>query len=140
VLATEQYPKGLGPTIPELVGRLPERAEKLTFSCCGIPPLMPVLREQGVNQILLAGIEAHVCVMQTALDLYSHAFRVYVAADAVGSRGATDREVALHRMEAAGVVLTTAEAAIFEWTQEAGTPQFKQISKLIQTPDNELFS
>ena len=82
--------------------------------------------------MLLVGIETHVCVQNTALDLVNLDFRVFVAVDAVGSRYAIDHEVALRRMERAGVVLTTAEAAVFEWVGGAGHPQFKAISKLVQ--------
>lgn len=138
VQATEQYPKGIGPTVPELVERLPVRPEKLTFSCCGLPDVAEQFRSRGVQKILLAGIETHVCVQQTALDLIAQGFRVYVAADAVTSRVDTNRELALRRMERAGVVLTTTEAALFEWTERAGTPEFKQISKLVISSDAEV--
>ena len=107
VQATEQYPKGIGPTVPELADRLPPRPEKLSFSCCGLPEVAEQFRQRGVHKVLLAGIETHVCVQQTALDLLAQGIRVYVAADAVGSRKPTDRELALRRMEQAGVVLTT---------------------------------
>ena len=140
VQATEQYPKGIGPTVPELADRLPLRPEKLTFSCCGLPEVAEQFRSHGVRSVLLAGIETHVCVQQTALDLLAQGFRVYLAADAVGSRKEIDRELGLRRMEQAGVVLTTTEAALFEWTEVAGTPEFKQISKLVTTPDEELLS
>ncbi len=82
--------------------------------------------------MLLAGIETHVCVQQTALDLLALDFRVYIAADAVGSRAAFDHETALRRLERAGVVLTSTESAVFEWTGAAGTPQFKEISRMVQ--------
>lgn len=129
--ATEQYPKGIGPTVPELASRLPVRPEKLTFSCCGLPKVAEQFRARGVAKVLLSGIETHVCVQQTALDFIAQGFRVYVAADAVASRKDLDRELGLRRMERAGVVLTTTEAALFEWTERAGTPEFKQISKLV---------
>lgn len=138
VLCTEQYPKGIGPTVPELIARLPTRPEKLSFSCCGLPEVADQLRSRGAKKVLLAGIETHVCVQQTALDLWSLGFRVFVAADAVCSRRDFDRDIALRRMEQAGVVLTTTEAALFEWTEVAGTPEFKQISKLVTTADAEL--
>ena len=140
VQATEQYPKGIGPTVPELAERLPPRPEKLTFSCCGLPEVAEQFRSRGVRRVLVAGIETHVCVQQTVLDLLAQGFRAYVAADAVGSRKEMDRELGLRRMEQAGVVLTTTEAALFEWTEVAGTPEFKQISKLVTTPDEDLFS
>jgi len=132
VQATEQYPQGLGPTVPELARRLPERPDKTAFSCCAIPSVLEGFRLAGRPQIVLAGIEAHVCVLQTALDLLVLDFRVYVAADATGSRYAIDQEIALRRMEQAGAILVTSETVVFEWTGGAGNPRFKEISKLVQ--------
>jgi len=131
-IATEQYPKGLGPTVPELKERLGEIPSKLTFSCCGCEGLFERFRAGGANKILVAGIEAHVCVLQTVLDLLSAGWRVYVAVDAVGCRYEIDCRVALTRMDSAGATLTTTEAALFEWCETAGSPQFKEISKLVR--------
>ncbi len=130
VLATEQYPKGLGPTVPELAERLGAIPSKLTFSCCGCPEIPRALETRGVHKILACGIEAHVCVQQTVLDLLARGWRVYVAADAVGSRREIDYRIALGRMDSAGATLTTTEAALFEWCTVAGTPEFQQISRL----------
>ena len=133
VAATEQYPKGLGPTIAELAERLGSAPSKLTFSCGGCPEFFLVLeqwRERGVHKILVCGMETHVCVQQTVLDLLADAWRVYVATDAVGSRFNIDYRTALGRMDSAGATLTTTEAALFEWCEVAGTPEFKQISRL----------
>jgi nicotinamidase-related amidase len=138
VQATEQYPKGIGPTVPELAKRLPACPEKLSFSCCGLPEVADQMRRHGLQKVLLSGIETHVCVQQTAMDLMAQGFRVYVAADAVASRNDLDREIGLRRMERAGAVLTTTEAALFEWTERAGTPEFKQISRLVTTPDTDI--
>jgi len=132
VAATEQYPKGLGPTTDELAKRLDDTPAKLTFSCGGCPDIFGGFQEQGVHKILAVGIETHVCVQQTVLDLLAEGFSVYVAADAVGSRFRIDYETALRRMDSAGATLTTTEAALFEWCDEAGTPEFKEISKLVQ--------
>lgn len=132
VAATEQYPKGLGPTTDELAKRLDNIPAKLTFSCGGCPDIFGGFQEQGVHKILVVGIETHVCVQQTVLDLLAEGFSVYIAADAVGSRFKIDDETALRRMDSAGATLTTTEAALFEWCDEAGTPEFKQISKLVQ--------
>ena len=132
VQATEQYPKGLGPTIPAIARLIPERRDKLSFSCCAVPSVVPTFRGAGRQKVVLAGIETHVCVQQTALDLLALDFRVYVPADAVGSRSASDHDRALDRMERAGAVITTSEAAVFEWVGAAGTPQFKEISRLVQ--------
>ena len=132
VAATEQYPKGLGATVPELAQRLGEIPSKLTFSCGGCPEVFRQLEERGVHKLLVAGIECHVCVQQTVLDLLAAAWRVYVAVDAVGSRGELDYRTALRRMESSGATLTTTEAALFEWCDAAGTPEFKQISQLVR--------
>ena len=130
--ATEQYPKGLGPTTPELAALLPTRPAKLTFHCCGAPGLVADLRSRGVEHVTLAGIEAHVCVAQTALELLRLGFAVQVPADAVGSRADLDRDVALRRIERAGAIVTTVEAVLFEWTETAEHPQFKAISALVR--------
>jgi nicotinamidase-related amidase len=132
VLATEQYPKGLGHTTPELAERLGTIPEKLTFSCGGCPEVFAGLGERGVHKLLVCGIETHVCVQQTVFDLMAAGLRIYVAADAVTARGTIDHETALRRMDAAGATLTTTEAALFEWCQAAGTPEFKEISKLVR--------
>lgn len=130
--ATEQYPRGLGPTTKELAERLGDVPEKLAFSCGGCPQVFEELRDAGIFKILVVGIEAHVCVQQTVLDLLADGFRVYVAVDAVGSRHELDYGTALRRMDSAGAALTTTEAALFEWCDAAGTPEFKQISALVR--------
>jgi nicotinamidase-related amidase len=137
VSATEQYPKGLGPTVPELAQRLPERPDKVAFSSCAIPAVPEGFRHKGRSQIVLTGIECHVCVLNTALDLLAADFRVYLAADAVGSRFAVDQEIALRRLERAGVILTTVETALFEMTGGASHPRFKQISALVRERSKE---
>jgi nicotinamidase-related amidase len=130
VIATEQYPKGLGATIGELAQRVPAVATKLTFSCGGCPELFEDLQSRGIHKILVCGTEAHVCVQQTVMDLLADGWRVYLAVDAVGSRFEIDRDTALRRMDSAGATLTTTEAALFEWCETAGTAEFKQISQL----------
>lgn len=130
-LATEQYPKGLGPTLAEL-GEFPDRVEKLTFSCWGEPSFRQRLRAAARPTVLLAGIEAHVCVSQTAHDLLAAGFVVQVAADAVSSRRASDRDAALARMARAGVILTTVESAIFELLETAAAPEFKAVHGLVK--------
>lgn len=131
---TEQYPQGLGHTVPELASRLGELPAKLTFSCGGCPEIFHAWQARGIHRVLLAGIESHVCVQQTAFDLLAAGFRVYVAVDAVAARHEIDHTTALRRMEASGAVLTTTEAALFEWCQVAGTDHFKQISGLVREP------
>ncbi len=130
VAATEQYPQGLGPTVAALAERLPVRAAKLTFSCGGCPQIFRDLRGRGIYKLLVCGVEAHVCVAQSVLDLLADGWRTYVAVDAVGSRFELDYRTALGRMDSAGATLTTTEAALFEWCQAAGTAEFKQISRL----------
>lgn len=130
--ATEQYPRGLGPTVPELAGLIPDPTSKTTFHCCGAPGLVEGLSSRGVRHVTLAGIEAHVCVAQTALELLRLGYAVQVPADAVGSRFAIDHEFALRRLERAGAVVTTTESALFEWTEDAGHPRFKEISALVK--------
>lgn len=132
VTATEQYPRGLGPTVPALAARVPERPDKTAFSCCAIPAVVEGFRKAARPKVLLAGIETHVCVLNTALDLLAQDFRVYIAVDAVASRFRVDHDVALRRLEKAGVILTTTEGAAFEWVGGAGHPKFKQVSALIQ--------
>ena len=111
VVGTEQYPKGLGPTVPELAERIGPMPEKLTFSCFGCPEVFTKLRDEGIHKILVVGIETHVCVQQTVLDLLGDGWRVYLAIDAVGSRFPLDRDTALQRMDSSGAVMTTTEAA-----------------------------
>jgi len=132
VQATEQYPKGLGATVPELAQRVPQRPDKVAFSCCAIPSVVDNFRRAARPKLLLAGIETHVCVQQTALDLLALNFRVYIPADGVASRYAIDHGRALRRLENAGAIITTCESAVFEWIGAAGTPQFKEISRLVQ--------
>ena len=130
IVATEQYPKGLGPTAAELAERLGPIPAKLTFSAGGCGQFFADLRGRGIYKILVCGIEAHVCVAQTVLDLLADGWQVLVAVDAVGSRFEIDLRTALGRMDSAGAALTTTEAAMFEWCQIAGTPEFKEISRL----------
>lgn len=131
-VATEQYPQGLGSTLEELAQLLGEIPSKLTFSCLGCPEIFQNLSDQGIHKLLVCGIEAHICVQQTVLDLLADGWRVYVAADAVGSRRDFDRQTALGRMDSAGATLTTTEAALFEWVRTAEAPEFKKISQLVR--------
>lgn len=134
IFITEQYPQGLGPTEPKILEALEVKrlTQKLTFSCCGIEKLNSQLKEKNIQQIIVTGIESHVCVQQTALDLLANNFEVHVPKDATSSRKELDYQTAVERMSKAGVVLTTVEAALFELLEEAGTPEFKEISKLIK--------
>ena len=128
-VATEQYPKGLGPTHPDLVRRLPaDRPAKVAFSCCGVPGLTAGL----TSSVVVVGMETHVCVLNTVLDLIDAGLSVFVPVDAVQSRYRVDHDTALRRMERAGAVLTSAETTVFEWLGGSHHPQFKAASKLVQ--------
>ena len=131
IAATEQYPKGLGPTVPELAERLGAIAAKTDFSCCACGEILSGWESAGISRVLLAGIEAHVCIQQTAFDLLAAGYRVYLAVDAIGARYDIDYQTAMRRMDSAGATLTTTEAALFEWCQRSGTPQFKFLSALV---------
>lgn len=130
VVITEQYPKGLGKTAPEVAGRLPEGTapiEKVVFSAAEAEGFDLA----GRDQALVCGIETHVCVSQTAIDLLEGGTEVHVPLDAVGSRTEENKRVGLHKMERAGAVLTSVEAALFELLGRAGTDEFKEIQRLI---------
>jgi isochorismate hydrolase len=127
---TEQYPDKLSPTVAELKDRLGPAPDKLAFSACVCAEIYERWRADGRFRVLVCGIETHVCIMQTAMDLVATGFEPYMAVDAIGSRYVVDHETALRRMEAAGVVLTTTEAAMFEWCATAEAPEFKKISAL----------
>jgi nicotinamidase-related amidase len=137
VFATEQYPKGLGPTVPELADLIPDRPAKTTFHCCAAPGIVEGLAARGVRHVTLVGIEAHVCIAQTALELLRLGYEVQVPADAVGSRFAVDEEFALRRLERAGAVVSSTESALFEWTEGAEHPKFKEISALVKEREAE---
>lgn len=132
IQATEQYPRGLGPTTAVLAQRLPLRPDKTAFSACAIPAVIETFRRQAVPRVVLAGMETHVCVLNTALDLLALDFRVYLAVDAVAARFSLDHDFALRRLEQAGAILTTCETCVFEWTGGAGHPRFKEVSRLVQ--------
>src|SRR5579871_4953377 len=104
IQATEQYPKGLGPSIAAVSERVPVRPEKVVFSCCAIPSVVETFHRAARPKVVLAGMETHVCVQGTALDLLAQAFQVYIPVDAVASRYAIDYETALRRLEKAGVI------------------------------------
>jgi nicotinamidase-related amidase len=132
VSGTEQYPQGLGPTIEVLASRLGKMPAKMTFSCGGCPQVFDGFRDAGIYKLLVVGIEAHVCIQQTVLDALADGFQVYLAVDAIGARHDVDYQTALRRMESSGAVLTTTEAALFEWCDVSGTAEFKQISALVR--------
>ncbi len=132
ILGTEQYPKGLGPTVASLAAKLPPCPAKTDFSCCGVPNLIDDFRARGKTRVVLVGMETHVCVLNTALDLCHAGFHVYLVVDAVASRFRQDHEIAIDRMRSLGVVLTTVETVAFEWLGGAKHPAFKKVSGLVQ--------
>lgn len=133
VLVTEQNPAGLGPTVPEIAALLPaERVAKVAFSCCGEEVFVARLEALGRRQLLLAGIEAHICVCQTAVDLVGRGYDVSVVADAVSSRTGRNRDIGLERMKAAGAGITSVETALFELLKVAEGEKFKAILRLVK--------
>ena len=128
---TEQYPQGLGPTPAELAAVLPPPAAKLAFSCSGCGDFDAALAA-GVTAVVLAGLETHVCVAQTAFDLLADGVGVFIVVDAVASRHTIDHDTALRRLEGAGAILTTSEAVLFEWCRTAEHPQFQAIRRLVR--------
>ena len=130
---TEQYPKGLGTTVAEIKSELNEEAiQKLTFSCYGAENLFDRLKNNNIKQIIVCGIESHVCVQQTVLDLIANGFQVNLPVNAVSSRYKIDYETAINRMEKSGAEITTVESILFELLEISGTNEFKSISSLIK--------
>ncbi len=132
IQATEQYPRGLGPTTAELASRLPHRPDKTAFSCCAVTDVVQAFHRGARPKVVLCGLETHVCVLNTALDLLALDFRVYLAVDAIGARYRVDHDTALRRLEQAGAIPTTVEGCVFEWVGGAGHPRFKDVSRLVQ--------
>jgi nicotinamidase-related amidase len=131
IVVTEQYPKGLGSTVPEVAEHLPDSVrpvEKVRFSAAEADGF----DLGGRGQALVCGIEAHVCVNQTVLDLIDDGVEVHVAGDAVASRTAENRELGLHKAERAGAVLTSVETALFELLGGSDAPEFKQVQELVK--------
>ncbi len=138
---TEQYPRGLGPTIEPIAGKLAKQStvipDKMMFSCRECNRLFESLSKSGIHNLLLCGLETHVCIAQSAFDLLAQGFNVFVCVDAVGSRNPLDHDTALRRMENSGVVTTTTEAVLFEWCVQAGSDAFKGISNLVRSTQPE---
>lgn len=134
VYFTEQYPKGLGLTSALVKDALEDTKpiEKMSFSCSGAPGLFDELQNSKIEQVVLCGIESHVCVMQTALDLLANGFQVHIASDAVSSRREFDFKSALNRMQQNDAEITLTESVLFELLEVCGTEQFKAISKLVK--------
>lgn len=138
VFATEQYPRGLGPTVASVSELLDSakarRFEKVAFSACGADGFRSALEEIGAKTVVLIGMETHVCVFQTARDLIAAGVSVHVPVDGVASRRDDHREVGLGLCEKAGAVLTTSETVLFDWLGAAGSDVFKKLSALVKDP------
>ncbi|WP_321367055.1 isochorismatase family protein [uncultured Desulfuromusa sp.] len=133
IIATEQYSKGLGHTVAELQGATDQVCiEKMAFSCCGDENFLTALEKTGAKQVLIVGMESHVCVFQTVLDLLDRGYVVHLASDAICSRFESDYTNAIRTAAKAGAVITTTETALFQLVKVAGTDEFKAISKLIR--------
>jgi nicotinamidase-related amidase len=133
VYYTEQYPKGLGPTAPVLKEELTgDAVQKMTFSCSGAGELFKELTQKRLTQIIVCGVESHVCVQQSAMDLTANGFQVYLAADAASSRHELDYTTALDRMRMNGIQVTTTESVLFELLNICGTDEFKAVSKIVK--------
>lgn len=131
---TEQYPKGLGPTSSKILSELKgyNAIQKMSFSCFGAEDLFTELRSKKLHQVIISGVESHVCVQQTVLDLLANDFQVNVAADAVSSRREFDFQISLDRMRTLGAEITTTESILFELLEVCGTPEFKEISRIVK--------
>jgi nicotinamidase-related amidase len=134
VIASEQYPKGLGPTLEAVRTSLGDspRIAKLAFSCAREPEILRAVRASGRRTLLVTGMEAHVCVLQSALGFLDEGFAVAIVADATGSRRPESRTLALERARAAGCAVVDVEMTIFEWLERAGTDEFRTISPWIR--------
>ena len=134
ILWCQQRPDALGPTVPEIAQHLTdiEPINKAAFSCCGTEQFNAQLKELGRHQVLLCGIETHVCIYQTAIDLLRQNFNVSIIADAISSRTLENKQIAINRLAAEGVKISSTEMALFELLRTADHPKFRQITKLIK--------
>ncbi|HVG39600.1 MAG TPA: isochorismatase family protein, partial [Pyrinomonadaceae bacterium] len=135
ILVTEQYPRGLGHTVEEIKAALPSAVtplEKTAFSACGAAGFTNYLQQSSVQQIIVCGVETHVCVNQTTHDLLDRGYQVHVLADAVASRAPEDKQIAFAKMQAGGALLSSTEMALFELLRDASHAQFKAVQQLIK--------
>lgn len=133
LVITEQYPKGLGLTVSKISDVVSEASiEKIAFSCCDEPAVMqsPVFKDR--KAVIICGIEAHVCVMQTVIDLVAAGYTAVVVEDCISSRSPADKQVAVERMRSEGAMITTCESILFELARVSGTDEFKAISRLVK--------
>ena len=133
IIVTQQYTRGLGPTVESLSSQLEglDPVEKICFSCCGEEPFTRALDALGRRKVILTGMEAHICVFQTALDLLDAGYTVHLPWDAICSRVDGNRDAAMRSLERAGAIVTSSESAAFQILEKAGTPEFKEISSLL---------
>jgi len=134
IIWTQQVPEALGPTIASIAELLKDikPLNKASFSCCGRHDFVDALQQNSRKQVILCGIETHICIYQTALDLYRQHYTVQVVADAVSSRTLQNKNVAMQKMQSVGIEMTTTEMALFEIVKTADHPKFKQIAKLVK--------
>jgi len=134
ILVTEQYVKGLGPTVAPVAAMLEgiKRTEKMCFSCCDEPRIAEAIAVAGKDNIIIAGIESHVCVLQTVIDLKHNGYYPVVVEDCISSRKENDKKMAVERMRSEGAIITTCESILFELLRYSGTEQFKAISRLVK--------
>lgn len=134
IFVTVQYLKGLGDTIDPVKEALGDyqHLEKSSFSCCGDTEFMKKLKEKGKKNVIICGIESHVCVLQTALDLIANGFQPVLIEDCVSSRNQNDKRIAVERMRQEGAVISTYESILFELLEVSGTETFKEISKIVK--------
>ena len=133
VVTTEQYPKGIGHTVPELANACKDNLiEKVSFGCCGEPNFLAALKDLGRSQVIIAGMEAHVCVYQTVLGLLEDGYHVHLLRDAICSRNKTDYLSGMDNAAQAGAVVTTAETVLFQMLQKSTHAQFRAVSKLVK--------
>ena len=134
VIPTVQYAERMGGVVPEIMQALPAPVslDKMCFSCAGVPAFLDAVAASGRRQILLCGVETHICVSQTALDLAAHGYQVHVAADAVSSRTLEKHKLGMERMRDSAVLPCAAEAAVYELLCEAGSPEFKAVLALVK--------
>lgn len=134
LLLTEQYPRGLGPTLKAISDSMGTVTpiEKTAFSCCDEPEYMKALGDSGRTTLIIFGIEAHVCAMQTVVDLIESGYSAVVVEDCVSSRNREDLRVAIHRMRSEGAVISTCESILFELARVSGNEEFKAISRLVK--------
>jgi isochorismate hydrolase len=131
--ATVQYPAGLGPLVPSLREYFPSPEEKRDFSATVCRGSLDRWFQQGRDQIVVVGVETHVCVMQTVLDLIAEGARPYIVAEAVASRSGRDHETAMQRMSDSGAIIVTVESVLFEWLGTSDRPEFRAISQLVKS-------